>query len=277
MLRQRVITALMLLAVFLPALFAEADGPFRGLTLALVGAAAWEWGLLNGASPRGAVLCGSLLVAFGGGAWFMGIPLYAPSWVWWAFSAVWLLGGAWALKAGVPAWSGIRRGARISMGLIVLASTWWAISMAKMQGALFLLSVFVLVWIADVAAYAGGRIFGRRKLAVTISPGKSWEGVYCGVAAVTVMALVWAWLEPAKAPVHSLYFHIFDRFGPAVLVCAAFYLAILSIMGDLLESLVKRAAGMKDSSQLLPGHGGVLDRIDALLPVFPAALALASL
>ncbi len=277
MIKQRVITALVLLAVFLPALFAEADGPFNGLTLVLVAAAAWEWGRLNGASPKAAILCGALLLVLGAGLLLMGMPLDVSPWVWWLVSAGWCVGGALALKVGVPSWRCIPRGVRIALGLMILASTWLAISMAKIQGALFLLSVFVLVWVADVAAYAGGRIFGRYKLAVTISPGKSWEGVYCAVAAVLVLAFFWAWVEPVTASVHSLYFYLFDRFGILVLLCATLYLVMLSIMGDLFESLVKRAAGMKDSSQLLPGHGGVLDRIDALLPVFPAALALASL
>ena len=150
-------------------------------------------------------------------------------------------------------------------------------SVAKAQGVMFLLSVFMLVWVADMAAYAGGRTWGRRKLAVSISPGKSWEGVYTGMVAVVSMAVLWVLLEPADATSHSLYARLCARFGWGVLLLAGVYLSMLSVMGDLLESLVKRAAGMKDSSNLLPGHGGVLDRIDALLPVFPAALALASL
>ena len=141
-----------------------------------------------------------------------------------------------------------------------------------------MLSVFCLVWMADVAAYFGGRSFGRNgaKLAPTISPGKSWAGVYSGMVGVLLLAALWAgWIDRAFAvDGPSLYGVLVQRYGwVAVPVLVA--LAGLSVVGDLVESLVKRAVGAKDASRLLPGHGGVLDRIDALLPVFPAALALA--
>jgi phosphatidate cytidylyltransferase len=130
---------------------------------------------------------------------------------------------------------------------------------------------------ADVAAYFGGKAWGRRKLAPTISPGKSWEGVWGGMAGVLVLAGVWAALDAIwQAPVASLYTRLAGR-GIALLVIGAAFLAAMSVVGDLVESLVKRSAGVKDSSQLLPGHGGVLDRIDALLPTLPLALMLASL
>jgi phosphatidate cytidylyltransferase len=120
---------------------------------------------------------------------------------------------------------------------------------------------------ADIAAYAGGRAFGRHKLAPSISPGKSWEGVWSGMVGVLLLALLWTQLDQAYAlGSSSLYTRLQQGFG---------WLSGMSVVGDLVESLVKRAAGAKDSSGLLPGHGGVLDRVDALLPVFPIALALA--
>jgi phosphatidate cytidylyltransferase len=139
----------------------------------------------------------------------------------------------------------------------------------------------MLVWVADICAYAAGRTFGLKftkgKLAPTISPGKSWEGVWGGMAGVLVLAGVWAALDAIwQAPVASLYTRLAGR-GIALLVIGAAFLAAMSVVGDLVESLVKRSAGVKDSSQLLPGHGGVLDRIDALLPTLPLALMLASL
>jgi phosphatidate cytidylyltransferase len=277
MLKQRVITALVLLAVLLPAMFAQASWPFSVVTLALIGAAGWEWGRLNGASSLASYACGGILVAVGVACLASDLPTQVPAAVWWVATGIWVLGGAFALKAGVPGWPHLWPAARLGLGLVVLATSWLAISVAKAQGVIFLLSVFMLVWVADMAAYAGGRTWGRRKLAVSISPGKSWEGVYTGMVAVVSMAVIWVLVEPADATSHSLYFRLFARFGWGVLLLAGVYLAMLSVMGDLLESLVKRAAGMKDSSNLLPGHGGVLDRIDALLPVFPAALALASL
>jgi phosphatidate cytidylyltransferase len=154
---------------------------------------------------------------------------------------------------------------------------WLALSHARSIGINFTLSVLCLVWVADIAAYFGGRRFGRRKLAPTISPGKSWEGVYSGLAGVFVLALVWRSAESRLAADSlSLYGRLVEQLGLIGGLAALAFLAGMSVVGDLLESLVKRAAGAKDSSQLLPGHGGFLDRIDALLPVMPLSLALLS-
>jgi phosphatidate cytidylyltransferase len=159
-----------------------------------------------------------------------------------------------------------------------LWAAWLAITLAKVQGLGFILSVFCLVWAADIAAYFGGRAFGRRKLAPSISPGKSWEGVWCGAAAAALLAVVWMVIDHRVREVgSSLFESLFIGFGGVGMVLAVVGLSALSVVGDLFESLVKRAAGAKDSSGLLPGHGGVLDRIDALLPVLPAAMALRSL
>src|SRR5262245_32115652 len=149
------------------------------------------------------------------------------------------------------------------------------------MGINFLLSVLVLVWVADIAAYFAGRAFGlkftRRRLAPGISPGKSWEGVWGGMAGVLVLALLWTLSDTGlSASVPSLYSRIASQ-GAWLLPLAAIFLAAMSVVGDLVESLVKRSAGVKDSSQLLPGHGGVLDRVDALLPTLPLAMMLASL
>jgi phosphatidate cytidylyltransferase len=137
------------------------------------------------------------------------------------------------------------------------------------------------VWVADVFAYFAGRAFGgkftERKLAAQISPKKSWEGVWGGMLGVVVLAVVWTLADgAANAQVPSLYSRL-ATLGWPVLVIAALFLAAMSVVGDLAESLVKRSAGFKDSSQLLPGHGGVLDRVDALLPTLPLAMMLATL
>jgi phosphatidate cytidylyltransferase len=131
------------------------------------------------------------------------------------------------------------------------------------------------VWAADIAAYFGGRAFGRRKLAPTISPGKSWEGVASGMLGVLVLAALWLAIDARWATDSASIFTLLNqRFGVVVMVLAVLALAGLSVVGDLFESLIKRAVGAKDSSALLPGHGGVLDRVDALLPVLPCAMAL---
>jgi phosphatidate cytidylyltransferase len=142
----------------------------------------------------------------------------------------------------------------------------------------FLLSVLALVWMADVAAYFGGRALGRRKLAPSISPGKSWEGVWSGMVGVLALAALWIAIDERFAvDAPSLYTRLWHHLGGVGMVLALLVLSGLSVVGDLVESMVKRAAGAKDSSRLLPGHGGVLDRVDALLPVLPAAMALLSL
>jgi phosphatidate cytidylyltransferase len=143
---------------------------------------------------------------------------------------------------------------------------------AREQGIGMLLSILLLVWVADVAAYFGGKALGKRKLAVNISPGKSWEGAISGALGVLLLAVLWnAWWPNPASP--TLFTHVFAWGWPLALL-AVFVLTAMSVTGDLVESLVKRSAGMKDSSQLLPGHGGVLDRVDALLPVLPVAMML---
>jgi phosphatidate cytidylyltransferase len=131
----------------------------------------------------------------------------------------------------------------------------------------------------DIGAYFAGRNFGKRKLAPSISPGKTWEGVIGGVVGVWLLGLAWLlWIDrTAQVDGASVFSHVRERLGWAGFFVVTAAIAGLSVVGDLFESLVKRAAGAKDSSRLLPGHGGVLDRIDALLPVLPAAMALASL
>jgi phosphatidate cytidylyltransferase len=119
---------------------------------------------------------------------------------------------------------------------------------------------------------------GKRKLAPSISPGKSWEGVWSGMTAALVLALMWVLLDRSmEVDSQSLYTRLTNRVGAVAMGLAVVLLVAMSVVGDLFESLVKRAAGVKDSSGLLPGHGGVLDRVDALLPTFPIALAMASI
>jgi phosphatidate cytidylyltransferase len=188
---------------------------------------------------------------------------------------VWVLGGAYAIRGGPAAWPRIPRALRLVLGLALLWTAWLALTAAKTVGLNFILSTFCLVWAADIAAYFGGRAFGRRKLALAISPGKSWEGVWSGMAGALALAAFWLWLDTAfKMDPLSLYTRLYGRFGAIGLVLVVVFLCAMSVVGDLFESLVKRSAGAKDSSALLPGHGGVLDRVDALLPVFPIAMAL---
>jgi phosphatidate cytidylyltransferase len=274
-LRQRIITALVLLALLLPALVVKPVWPFAVLTLAAMAGAGWEWARLNQAGAW-ALLLGALLglacaVALWGG-WDEG----APRLVWWAATAIWVLGGVWMLRGGVAGWPRLPRVVRLLLGLVALWTAWLALANAKVEGLNFILSIFCLVWSADICAYAGGRAFGRRKLAPAISPGKSWEGVWSGMLGALVVAAIWLAVD-GSGLVDSVSFYgvVAARFSLAGLALVVVFLVAMSVVGDLLESLVKRSAGAKDSSGLLPGHGGILDRLDALLPVFPIAMALA--
>jgi len=279
MLLQRVITAVVLLALLLPALFAATSWPFALLSLLLIAAAAWEWARLNGVARVAAIGPGVLLALAGVWSIYSGTMARIPSTWWWAATTLWVVGGAFALRGGPIAWPRWPAPLRLLLGLLLLWAGWLALASARASSVNFVLSALCIVWVADIGAYFAGRTFGRRKLAPSISPGKTWEGVAGGLIGVWVLGLLWMLWIDLQLPVdgQSLFSHLLERtgwFGFFVLTAA---LAGLSVVGDLFESLVKRAAGAKDSSRLLPGHGGVLDRIDALLPVLPAAMALGSL
>ena len=277
MLKQRVITAVVLLGIVLPTLFAPVALPFAALTLVFIGAAGWEWARLNGGQSLsalgfGLLLGGACALALGAGWEQSASPL-----TWWAAMGVWVLGGSWVLKAGPAGWGLVPQSLRWALGLIGLWLAWLALASARNLGVNFILSIFSLVWVSDIAAYFGGRAFGKRKLALSISPGKSWEGVWSGMLGVLILAGLWMLADrhwTLDSP--SLFTHLYSRHGAVGLALVCIFLAAMGVVGDLVESLVKRYAGAKDSSGLLPGHGGVLDRVDALLPVFPLALALSS-
>ncbi len=278
MLRQRVITALVLVVLILGSLTTVNPWPFALLTLALMAAGGWEWGRLNQSGDALALGMGAAVALGGAAALVSGWTEHVPAALWWAVAALWVVCATLGLRSGPAAWPQLPRLARWGLGLVALWAAWLAVAQARGLGINFMLSVMCLVWMADVAAYFGGRSFGKHKLAPSISPGKSWEGVWWGMAGVALLAAFWMWLDGLghfDSP--SLYSQLFDALGMAGLVLALLALCGLSVVGDLMESLVKRAAGAKDSSGLLPGHGGVLDRVDALLPVLPAALALTTL
>jgi len=271
MLRERIITAVVLVAALVLAVLAASPIPFAALTLLMIGAAGWEWCRLCGLGSVPSVAAGLVLALVLALVGPLGYGLEIPVGVWLGVAAVWVVGGAIALRAGPDGFLHLARPLRLILGWVLLFAAGCAFVAAKERGVAFLASVCVLVWAADIFAYFGGRALGRRKLAPTISPGKSWEGAWSGLAAVLVLAVlvVAAWPERT-----NLFALLQSRGGWAGLVAACAGLVALAIVGDLCESLAKRAAGAKDSSRLLPGHGGVLDRIDALLPVFPAALAI---
>lgn len=274
MLKQRIITALALLAVLLPAVFYHSPEPFVVVSTVLLGAAGWEWSRLNGGAPKMARILG-----LGLGVCLLGFALLgglAVNWsgLWMIVGLTWILVGAWMLHRGVVGWKNWPNTLRLWLGLLLLGCAWLALVQARQRGVGFLLSVLTLVWMADVAAYAGGKTFGKRKLAPTLSPGKSWEGALSGALGVVILGLVWVWIDGQGWSDSLSLFSLLWAHGPVWALLAVLGMSAMSVVGDLLESLVKRSAGMKDSSQLLPGHGGVLDRVDALLPVLPLAMLL---
>ena len=275
MLALRVATALVLLALLLPTLWMHSPWPFIALTLVMISLAAWEWARLNGLRGPGAWACG-IALALAGLLAGVAAPAMSELPLLWRFAAgAWIVGGGTALRAGPARWPALPQAIRVALGLTLLAVSWWALAQARIVGVNYVLSVLCIVWMADIAAYFGGRAFGRHKLAPVISPGKSWEGVASGMAGALVLALAWTAFDARVATDSaSLFTQLMQRFGTPAMALATSGLVAMSVVGDLFESLVKRAAGAKDASNLLPGHGGVLDRIDALLPVLPCALAI---
>lgn len=258
MLRARIATAVVLLGAFLFALFGLGREAFAALVALVVLVAGHEWAGLT--RMRGAARWGyaaAMVVVYGLLAW---------AWLG-GLSADWLYGLACVFwLAVVPAWiaRGVREHANASLrwaGPIVIVPA--AVAMVELHPGP-LLAALALPWVADTAAYFAGRAWGRRKLAPSVSPGKTIEGAAAGLVAVAAYAMICPRWLPQFAPVSS-------GAGLAVLLGASLVLGVLSIYGDLFESAVKRQAGAKDSGTLLPGHGGVLDRIDSATSTLPLA------
>jgi len=282
MLKQRVITAVVLLALLLPALFYQESWAWRSVTLVLVASAGWEWSRLNGLGQFAAWLFGFACLLACVMSWDLGLTERSLPALWVVAASSWVLLGAALLRRGVAGWRELPQALRLSGGLMALWLLWLAVVQAHSIGAGFLLSVLASVWVADIGAYFSGRTLGGRfiknKLAPTISPGKTWEGVWGGAFGVLLLALAWGITETGTLGLSvSLFSHLLNQANALILILGMLLLTGMSVVGDLLESLVKRSAGVKDSSRLLPGHGGVLDRIDALLPTLPLAMMFYSL
>ncbi|WP_425915886.1 phosphatidate cytidylyltransferase [Pseudomonas sp. GWSMS-1] len=266
MLKQRIITALVLLPFALGGFFLLDGALFALFIGAVVSLGAWEWARLAGLTAQVQRVAFAVLVA----VLLLGlylVPVLAP-WVllcaliWWALAT--------ALVLGYPAssryWAGLP--AKLIIGLLILLPAWQGLVLFKQwpEANWLILAVMVLVWGADIGAYFSGRRFGKRKLAPQVSPGKSWEGVFGGLLATLLICV-----NVAIYRDWSFASLLLGLLGTAVVV-------LVSVVGDLTESMFKRQAGVKDSSNLLPGHGGVLDRIDSLtaaIPIFAALLWLA--
>jgi phosphatidate cytidylyltransferase len=271
MLRTRVITAIVLLAVFLPVTLFAPVGAFGALIAFVLVFAAWEWARLlkvGGAGPIVyALLAAVALVA----STRLGIGLRPPRPLYQAAAVFWILAGPFVLVRKPVLAHGAWRLFLFVAGIVVFVACWHALIAARVEGVPFVLSLLLVVWLADIGAYFAGKAFGKHKLAPSISPGKTWEGALGGWLAVVVIAVM---AVAAQAFEPTLFSALAQRLGSARALVALTLLVAFSVIGDLFESMLKRQAGVKDSSGLLPGHGGVLDRVDALLPVLPLAMLL---
>lgn len=271
----RIVTAAVLIAAVLAALFMLSPIGWSVLVLAIIGAGAREWARLIGfAGGRLAVFVGVTL-ALGIGLLAGWAPIAAAGWP--AGVVIGVCGSAtlfW-LAVGTPSvlldWQPASLVARAVTGWVVLLGAFVAVVELQARSPWLVLAAMAIVWIADTAAYFAGRSFGRHRLAPRISPGKTWEGAFGGIAAVVVYAFA---LLPFA--LRAGYFASLSVLPVATWIVLCVAIAALSIVGDLHESLLKRRAGVKDSGALLPGHGGVLDRSDALLAAMPP-FALAAL
>jgi len=278
MLKQRILTAIVMLGLLIPAVVASDPVGFVVLTAIFMGAGGWEWARLNGLSHRVALASAALCTGLCASFWVLGLADHALPTLWVVVGAAWVGLALWLLRAGVAAWLPQPLAARWGGGLALLCAAWLALVQARLVGIDFLLSSLLLVWVSDVAAYFAGRAWGGRlfhqKLAPSVSPGKTWEGVVGAVLGVLFLAFAWRALDAAGVTPGGSLFSRLGSVSALFLAVSVVFLTAMGVVGDLLESLFKRAAGVKDSGVILPGHGGVLDRIDALLPVLPLALLL---
>ncbi len=265
MLKQRVITALVLAPLVLAATFLLPLFEFKLFMAAVMTLAAWEWANLSGLKSATqrigyAVAVLAIILAINALA-VAALPLLVAGSLFWCLALGWVI----SFPNSRGQWQGVS--ARALMGLFVLVPAWSGLVELKAQpsGDAWLLLLMLLVWGADVGAYFAGKTWGDKKLAARVSPGKTWAGFYGGLASSLLLALLFGWqIALDGAPLAGL-----------LLVCLI--TALVSVLGDLLESMLKRHRGIKDSSNLLPGHGGVMDRIDSLTaaaPIFTLGLIL---
>ncbi|HDL8261247.1 TPA: phosphatidate cytidylyltransferase [Yersinia enterocolitica] len=280
MLKYRLITALILIPVVIGALFLLPPVGFAIVTLVVCMLAAWEWGQLAGFASRSqriwlAILCGFLLISM-----LLSLPAYQHSAHLPQVSVpLWLSMGWWIaallLVLTYPRYAAVWRNShllRIIFGILTIVPFFWGMVALRQYGyeqdhnigAWWLLYVMLLVWGADSGAYMFGKLFGKHKLAPKVSPGKTWEGLIGGLLTSALIS----WLFGRYAPLDII---------PEILLICSVAAALASVLGDLTESMFKREAGIKDSGHLIPGHGGILDRIDSLtaaVPVFACLMLL---
>ncbi len=270
MLKTRIITALVLAPIAVIGIFFLPPFGFALFTGLIIMVGAWEWANMAGWTSMPARVAYGLVIAvmMPGLLTVDAVGVLWLALLWWLLSLVMVR----AYPRGSERWQSPV--IRAVMGALVLVPAWVGLNHMRTgafqfgdsdNNLLLILYVFCIVWVADIGAYFAGRAFGRAKLAPQVSPGKSWAGVWGGLLAVAMLAGVVSLLAHASA------------ISTFKLVLASLVAGLVSVLGDLLESMMKRFRGIKDSSQLLPGHGGIMDRIDSLtaaIPVFALLITL---
>ncbi len=262
MLKIRIITALILASIAIGGIFFLPPSGFALFTGAVISIGAWEWANMAGLTHQVARVVYGAFVAL---VLYALIQTEALNVLWLAL--VWWLACFWLVfryPRNTDLWQAVPL--RAIMGLLVLVPAWVGLNHMRTgsfqfgdvsNNLLMILYVFCVVWVADIGAYFAGRAFGKAKLAPLVSPGKSWAGIWGGLVAVAVLAVTVSQLAGATMQ------------STVLLLLASLITGAVSVLGDLLESMMKRFRGIKDSSQLLPGHGGIMDRIDSLTAAVP--------
>ena len=259
MLKTRIITAFILVAGFIPALFMSTNVYWAYAMLLLALVALHEWaGMIQLSSMQRIIYLA--IAAIAGIAivqlmqqqgfhtfFYRSLNVFLIVTLFWVLLVPCWLAKKWAVNKYLMA----------LLGLLLMVSVWLALICAKSADPWLLLALLATIWVADSAAYFAGKNFGKHKLAQSISPGKTWEGVIGALVAVTIFGLI-----------------LYVGFGVKsfAIFPALWLIAGLGVIGDLFESMLKRQANMKDSGNLLPGHGGILDRIDGIIPSLPIAI-----
>jgi phosphatidate cytidylyltransferase len=260
MLKTRIFTAIVLVACFVPALFMSSNTMWAVGMLVLSLLALYEWAsLIHLSGIRQQVYLGLALVVglfivpmlekIGFHAFF-----YQSLFVFFVSALFWLLLVPFWLKTKCVVSNKVVMGL---LGYLLIGALWLALICAKGADPWLLLSLLATIWIADSAAYFAGKNFGKHKLAPTISPGKTWEGVAGALVGITIFGLI---------------LYAFFDVKTLAMFPALWIITILGVIGDLFESMMKRQANLKDSGHILPGHGGILDRIDGIIPSLPIAI-----
>lgn len=262
MLKTRVITALILAPIAIGCILFLPPLGFALFTGVIITLGAWEWANMAGLTTGVSRVVYAALTAL-----ILFLLLHTTAVTVLGLSVIWWIVGLFLVRAypeGSALWKPVA--VRAGMGVLVLVPAWVGLNhlrssyfqLANVDNNLLLLVyVFCVVWIADIGAYFAGRAFGKAKLAPRVSPGKSWAGVWGGLAAVALLSLIVSWVIGC------------DGQETLLLLLLSLVTGAVSVLGDLLESMLKRFRGIKDSSQLLPGHGGIMDRIDSLTAAIP--------